>query len=157
MNDQLEEKPRTPGFVIFVAVLNFVSASFAVMGAGVSMLLLIFGNVWGVYGYMSRHMADWNQMSQHSPLGPILPAAPDPANLTFGLNFLFGFILFLSLLFLAFFIAVSIGLLKGKRFAWYSQITMSVMGLIGFPVGTILNGIILVFFFQQPIRGYFKV
>ena len=112
MNDTAVETSRTPGFVIFVAVLNFVSASFAALGVGFSLLVLIFGNIWGAYDFVDKQLANWNQMNQNSPLGPMLPPAPDPANLTFGLNFLFGAILFLSGVFLLFFIAVGFGLLR---------------------------------------------
>ena len=62
-----------------------------------------------------------------------------------------------SFLFLLFFLFLGLGLLKGKRLAWYFQIAMSTIGILGFPIGTILNGAILVLFFQAPIRDYFKV
>ena len=67
----------------------------------------------------------------------------------------------------SFFLMLGIGLVRGKKFAWYLQIAVSTMGLLGLPLsvtgllllplGALLNVAILVLFFQNPVRSYFKV
>ena len=67
-----------------------------------------------------------------------------------------------------FFLMIGVGLLRGKRYGWYFQVAMSTFGLLGLPlsflsgtffvlpIGTILNILILVFFFQPSVRDHFK-
>ena len=129
---------KTPGMVIFTAVLNFLSAAFFLFWFLVSLFVLIFRNFMGVYDFIAREY-------------------PRMMSLSFGLTFLFGIVFVAGLFFFLFFLAVGIGLLKGEKIAWYFQIALSIAGLIIFPVGTALNAAILIFFFQAPIRDYFKV
>ena len=131
---------KTPGIVIFVAVLNFLTAGLLLLSASVSLVVLIFGNVMGAYDFAQR------QISQYYP---------NPG-FNLGLNLLFALFLFLSVVFLSFFVFVAAGLLKAKRICWYLQIALCVMGIFAFPFGTVLNLVILIFFFQQNVRDYFK-
>ena len=145
MSDPVETAPkppaRVPGPVIFVAMMDFISVSFVALISLIALIGLIFGNVMGLYDFVTR------QMTQY---------APSP-NFSYGITFLFGAVLAASLSFVLFFVLLGIGLLKGKSAAWYCQIAMCVLGLFAFPFGTILNGAILFLFFRQPVRDFFKV
>lgn len=141
MTDVLPDTHKVHGMVIFTAVLNFISVFFMAILAVFSVVALIFGNSFGLYQTVTTKMQE------------LYPTT----NYTLGLNLVFGLLLFAALAFGALALAVGVGLLKGKKFAWYVQVAASVLGLFGFPFGTVLNGVILVFFFQQPIRTYFKV
>ena len=132
---------KAPGIVIFMAVLNFISVAFFLFISGLSLLAIVFGNVLGFADFVSQ------QISHYSP----------QPNFSYGLTFIFLMILFTALLFLLFFLFIGVGLLRGKTLAWYFQIAMSILGLLGFPIFTILNAIILVAFFGAPVRNYFKV
>lgn len=132
---------RTPGIVIFVSVLHFLSAAFAALFAGAAMLALIFGNILGVSDWAARKLAQ----------------IQTETTFTWGVNMLFVLILIFSLIALAFFLSMGLGLLRGRKFAWFAQLAMSVLGLAGFPVGTVINGIILIFFFHPSVRDYFQV
>ncbi len=135
------ESPRTPGIVIFVAVLNFISMAFFFFLSILSLIVLIFGNVMGIYDFITK------QIAAYSP----------QVNLSVGFNVFFILMLIFGVIFLVFYLLVGIGLLRGKKYAWYFQVTLSVVGLLAFPIGTILNAVILIFFFQSGIRGYFKI
>ena len=135
------ESPRTPGIVIFVAVLNFISMAFFFFLSILSLIVLIFGNVMGIYDFITK------QITAYSP----------QVNLSVGFNVFFILMLIFGVIFLVFYLLVGIGLLRGKKYAWYFQVTLSVVGLLAFPIGTILNAVILIFFFQSGIRGYFKI
>lgn len=141
MNDTPSPTKRIPGFIIFTSILNFVSVSFSALFMALSLLMLVLGSASGFYTAVTQ------QVSQ------IIPTT----NITLGMNLLFIAIFVISTLLTAFGLAIGIGLLKGKKFAWYAQVTMSVMGLIGFPLWTIINGLILYVFFRQDTRDYFKV
>ncbi len=132
---------KKPGVVIFVAVLNFLSVVFFLLSSIFSLVALVFGNVMGLSEWVTRAMTQFS---------------PSP-NFSYGITFIFGAIFAVCLFFFIFFLLIGIGLLKGSKLAWYLQIAMSVLGLLGFPIGTILNALILVFFFQAPVRDYFKV
>ena len=144
---------KKPGIVIFVAVLHFFTAAFFSFLSLTCVLAMLFGAAWGIDDYVTR------QMSQFS--------AP---NLSFGITLIFSAALFVFVGFAAFFMAVAFGLLKGKKFVWYIQVAFSTLGLLslpmGFfwtlaipvlPMGSILNIIILIFFFRPPAREFFKV
>lgn len=141
MAEILSERPKVPGMVIFVSILNFLWVFFAALAVLLSGALVIFGNTLGIYEAVTH------QIQQMTPASTVTP----------GLSLIFGVVAVFSLLIGSFFFAVGQGLLRGKKMAWYAQVMMSVLGLFGFPIGTVLNGIILYFFFQPPIRNYFKV
>lgn len=132
---------RTPGIVIFVAILNFLSALFAFGLLLFSTALMVFGNFIGIYEFLTKQLTQFSTQT----------------NISLGLNVLFGLMFASSLLFLVFYLFIGIGLLKGRKIAWFVQVAFSVMGLLGFPLGTILNTVILVLFFQAPVRDFFKI
>ena len=127
--------------VIFVAILNFITAAFGVLIMGIALIGVIFGNIVGIAEYLSRQMTEYSQS----------------VNLSVGISVLFWTLLLLGALVAVSSVIVGLALLKGRRWAWYVQIASSVLGLLGFPYWTVLNGLILLFFFGRPIREYFKV
>ena len=141
MTDTAQPNGKIPGVVIFTAILNFISVAFFLFVSALSLLAIIFGNILGVADFVSQ------QISRYS-------AQP---NFSYGITFVFLSILLVSLLFLFYFLFIGIGLLNGKTLAWYLQIAMSILGLLGFPIFTILNAIILFSFFGVPVRKYFNV
>ncbi len=140
-NEAVKEAPKIPGIVIFVAVLNFISMAFFFFLSTLSLVVLVFGNVMGIYDFITK------QITTYRP----------QANLSIGFNVLFILMLVFGIIFFLFYLLVGLGLLKGKKYAWYFQVALSVLGLLGFPIGTVINAVILIFFFQSSIRGYFKV
>lgn len=132
---------RTPGIVIFVAILNFLSAALFGVGVIFSTIALIFGNVLGISEFLVRQMNQYPQATQF----------------TAAMNSVFVTALVVCLLFAAFFVFIGVGLLRTSRTAWYFQVALSVMGLLGFPFYTILNALILVLFFQNNVRDHFGV
>jgi E3 ubiquitin-protein ligase DOA10 len=135
------ESFRTPGIVLFAAILNFISAAFMFLLSAVAAAILIFGNAVGFYDFAVRQV---NQLQQG-------------VSATLGLNLIFGILLGLGAAFTGFYIFVGTALLKGKRIVWYLQVVLSLFGLLGYPLGTVLNLIILIFFFQRSVRTFFKV
>ena len=144
MDETPAQEIKRPGIVLFVAVLNFIGAFFAVCWLLLCAAALFFGSALGVY------QAVMDRVSHAMP-------AVSTANFNAGISLLFGFFLVLFSLIAVLAVGVGVSLLKGKKFAWYLQVAFSVLGLFGFPIGTILNAVILIFFFQSPVRGYFKV
>ncbi len=141
MTETIVEPRKTPGIVIFVAILNFLSTGFFFLLSVLSVMVLVFGNIMGAYDFVTRQITQYTQNT----------------NFSLGLNFVFVILLLVSLSFIVFFFLMGIGLLKGSRLAWYFQVALSVLGLMGFPFGTVLNVLILIFFFQSSVREYFKV
>jgi hypothetical protein len=133
------EQRKTPGIVLFVAVLNFLSATLFFFLTLFCLLLAVFGTTLGIAESAAQRLADYQAQF----------------NMAYGAFFLVLTAMFLA--FFAFFLAVGIGQLKGKRFSWFVQIGLSVLGLLGFPIWTVLNGVILYFFFQPRTRDYFGV
>jgi len=151
MSELQNTSVRKPGIVILVAIPNFIFAAFFLMWAGFMALAIVFGAAWGVDTYVSQ------QMSQY---------ATSP-NFSYGLAWLFGGAAAFCLIIAMYFILLGVGLLGGKKFAWYLQVATSTVGLLGLPLGVtgifllplsaIINIVILVLFFQPRIRDYFKV
>jgi hypothetical protein len=139
METSTEIKPRTPGIVIFTAVLNFITASMFAFLTLICLVIIGFGNIMGIYERVSEEVSRYPSTSQ------------------VGVTFLFGVSAAIGFAFAVLFVAIGVGLLKGKKLAWFFQVALSVLSLLAFPFGTVLNGIILVFFFQKPVRDYFKV
>ncbi|MBI3316298.1 MAG: hypothetical protein HYZ87_04920 [Candidatus Omnitrophica bacterium] len=132
---------KKPGIVLFAAILNFISAAFMLLVSAVAATVLIFGNAVGFYDFAVRQVTQWQ--------------AGAPALL--GLNVIFGILLGVSAGFMVFYMVIGVGLLKGKKIAWYFQIVLSLFGLLGFPLATVLNLVILIFFFRSSVRDFFKV
>ncbi len=152
MNEVSSPVVKKPGIVIFVAILHFFSAAFFLFLSLFCVLALFFGAAWGIDDFFTR------QVTHYAP----------SANFSYGLTFVFIAALTVFLCFLLFFLSIGIGLLKGKKFAWYLQVAFSTLGLLslplGFlwsmfvlPIGSIFNIVVLVFFFQARVRNYFKV
>jgi hypothetical protein len=141
-----------PGIVILVAILNFFSTATFFSLALLSALAIVFGSAWGVDAYVSQQMANY---------------ASNP-NFTYGLTIFFAVATAMFFALALFFLTIGLGLLGGKKFAWYLQVAMSTLGLLGLPLtlvasafvlplGAVLNIVILVMFFQNSVRSYFKV
>ncbi|GEM_PF-980936 len=140
-NGAVKEAPKIPGIVIFVAVLNFISMAFFFFLSTLSLIVLVFGNVMGIYDFITKKITAYRPQ----------------INVSIGFNVFFILALVFGIIFFVFYLVEGIGLLRGKKYAWYFQVALSVLGLLGFPIGTVLNAVILIFFFQSSIRGYFKV
>ena len=152
MSETVPERSGKPGAVIFAAILNFFSAAALFSLAAFAALATLFGAAWGVDEYVSR------QVSQF---------APDP-NFSYGVTVVLGLAVAVFLAFGLFFLVIGIGLLRGRKYAWYLQAAMSTFGLLGLPLsfltgalmlplGSVLNIVLLVLFFQPRVRGYFRV
>lgn len=144
--------PSRPGIVILVAILNFFSSAAFFLLSALSALAVVFGAVWGVDAYVSERMARY---------------ASSP-NFSYGLTIFFAVATALFFALALFFLTIGIGLLGGKKFAWYLQVAMSTLGLLGLPLsllagalvlplGAALNIAILAMFFRNKTRGYFRV
>ncbi len=145
-------RKKKPGIVILIAILQFFSAAFFLLLGLFSVLALVFGARWGIDDYVSK------QVAHYSP----------NANFSYGVTVIFGAATGLFVALMTFFLVLGIGLLRGKKFAWYLQVAVSIFGLLTVPLtlpwgiltlhlGTILNVLILVFFFQPSTREFFKV
>ena len=134
--------PRKPGVVVFAAVLNFIAAFFGFLFAVAAFAGVLFGNAMGLAEKINQQLSEYSVPS---------------VDLSSGLVIFFAllFLLCLAMGIGSFF--VGRGLLKGKKWAWYAQVASSVIGLLGFPFWTLMNAAILVFFFRNPVRDYFKV
>ena len=139
--ETVENSARKPGIVIFVAILNFITSVFFLFLSMLAASMFIFGNFVGILDAFSRRVT----------------AYAASVNVPLGVSFLFGIGLVTALFFFLLFLLIGIGLLRGKKISWYFQVAMSIMGLITFPIGTVLNIIILIFFFQPVVRNHFKV
>lgn len=129
---------RKPGVAIFAAVLNFITAT---LWIGLTILLalgMVLGNTIGVFADATR----------------TLSTGAAAVTTVWGYAILFA-VLCLTLTLAACFVFVGIGLLRGSKVAWYAQIVLSVVGLLGFPVYTILNACLLVLLFRPATRDYF--
>jgi hypothetical protein len=78
-------------------------------------------------------------------------------NFTYGVTFIFAVVLLAAAALAAFLLVLGIGLLKGRKWAWYTQIVLSVLHLMNFPIGTIFSVLILILFFQEKTRERFGV
>lgn len=141
MTEQRLEAKRAPGIVIFVAVLNFIGSFLMFLFSVLCVALLVLGNAAVFFDAVTKRIG---QVSS-------------PYHVSIGLNVLLGFGLVVGIVLIVFYILIGIGLLKGKKLAWYFQIAVSALCLLGFPLATAINAVILIFFFRQNVRTYFKV
>lgn len=150
--DILPARKNVPGIVIFAAVLNFIAACLTALFLLLLTAAFIFGKIAQINQLVSERLS---QLSAG-------------AHVTYGLFFILAVAIAVALLFLAFFLIAGFGLLKAKKFAWYLQVTLSVLGLLGFlsgsvlslmipaiPVMALVNILILVLFFRASVRGFF--
>lgn len=137
----MQSQDKIPGIVIFVAILNFIGCFFLFLLAAACLAVVIFGNIMGVYDFVTKQITQYYGQP----------------NLSLGLSFIFGILMAVAVAFAVFYLWIGLGLLKGRKLAWYFQVAMSILGALGFPLGTLLNIAILALFFQPGIRNYFKV
>src|SRR5689334_14601393 len=102
---------KRPGVVIFVSILQFFSASLFLSLSLLSALAIVFGAAWGVDKYVTQQMTHY---------------APNP-NFTYGLTVFFSVLSGTFFLLALFFMFLGIGLFRGKKYAWYVQVFMSVL------------------------------
>lgn len=143
MTDTISASPAAPkpAFIIIAAILNFIMCGWLFIAVMFSGFVLLFGNLFGLIEFLS------SRLTQTYP----------QMHLSIGLNVFMTLFFAITFCFFIFFLWLGIGLLRGHKLAWYFQVGLSILGMIGFPVGTVINVIILIFFFQPYIRNYFKV
>lgn len=140
VNEAVNISPRKPTVVVVVAILQFLSAAALLLVSLFSILGLIFGASWNMDQMVGKMMAEYG-------------ASP---NMSFGVTVFFAFMLVVCLILAVLFLLLGMGLLKGSKVSWYIQIALSILGLLAFPFGTIVNGVILFFFFKREIRDYYR-
>jgi hypothetical protein len=140
MSDTLTVGVRKPTVVVVVAILQFLSAATFFLISLFSILGLIFGASWNMDQMVGKMMTQYTT---------------DP-NMSFGVTVFFGALLVICLITAILFLLLGIGLLKGSKVSWYLQIALSILGLLAFPLGTIINGVVLYFFFRRDIRDFYR-
>ncbi len=55
-----------------------------------------------------------------------------------------------------FYFIVGFGLLKGQNWARVVAIILAILGLVNFPIGTIISIIILIYLFKADVKAYFQ-
>ncbi len=141
MTEAIQPVNRKPGIVIFVAILNFISSVFWFLGVLLGAFFLAFGQAVDLF---QRTVTQINQTFTS-------------AGVTMGMTVVSAVVLVTCLVFSIFHLFVAVGLLGGRRLAWYFQLVSCTFGLLFLPYGTILSAVILIFFFQSSVRDYFKV
>ena len=141
MTDIPNQTSKAPRVVLFTAILSFIMAGIGALFTMLGILGLIFGNFMGMMEFINKQLINYS---------------PD-INLSAGVNFIFVVILVLGLLTFVSSLIIGLALLKAKKWAWYVQIISSVFGLLGFPVWTVMNIVILVLYFKLSVRAFFKV
>jgi hypothetical protein len=132
--------PR-PGIVIFVALWNFVWAFLEAVAGLMAVLGLVFGNFLAMSEEVARRWAS---------------AYPGEAGmLLFNFAAFFAAVLFLGLAIGTVFLGI--GVLRGRSWAWYTQVVVSIFGLLAPPVGTAVSILVLILFFQKPVRDFFRI
>ena len=143
-------KPKTPGIVIFAAVLKFFGVALFGFLSLFCVLAMIFGQALGVDQYFRDQLA-------HMPANQMAYG---------GLIAVCAVALAVFLAFTLVYLAVALGLIKGKKYAWYMQVTLSTLSLLTLPLavanpiipfGAVINLVVLILFFRKPVRGYFKI
>lgn len=132
---------KRPVFVIIAAILNFITCATLAVILLITGFALLFGNLFGLIGFLTTRLTE------------TYPGM----NVSMGFNVIFSIIFAVCFAFFIFYLWLGIGLLRGQKLAWYFQIGLSIVGIFGFPMGTIMNGTILVFFFLPSVRNYFKI
>lgn len=65
--------------------------------------------------------------------------------------------LLIYVVFFPLYVWLLLGLKRGTKGAYYVQMIVSIIGLIGFPVGTLINGYILYKWFRPETKAWFGV
>jgi disulfide bond formation protein DsbB len=132
---------KTPTVVLVSAILNFISCAFFVLIGLIAGTVMVFGNAMGWYARITQVVND-----QYPNV-----------NLGIGLTFIITVVAVACVVSFLLTLLLGIGLLQGKKWAWFGQVASSIVGLIGFPVSTVINIILLIFLFQPNTRNFFKV
>lgn len=140
MSDTIVLPAKKPAIVIIVSILQFLSAAGLFAGAAACIFVAIFGASLGLDKQIGEMMTQYN-------------ANP---NISYGLAIFFGLAAVIAIITAILFLLLGIGLLKGSKVSWYVQIALSILGLIGFPIFTAINGVILFFFFRRDIRDFYR-
>ena len=156
MVETVVEPPRTPGIVIFAAVLNFASAAAWFAGVLFSVLFLLLGNAVEVtqkfLTELKRVYINVSTQVHWTTNQPVTDA--DYAAL---FNSVFVVMALFCLAFVLYHVTTGVGLLRARRYGWFMQLVSAVIGLAFFPYGTVLSIVIFVTFFQSAVRDFFKV
>ena len=142
MVETILSSPKKPAVVILAAVVDFIFSVFFFLTAFIALLGLFVAQV-------SQAMT--NQMTTAYQSAP--PLSTTALCLMVAIPFaILGLLVFF----------LGLGVLKGRKGAYYGQIFISLFSLMfilvpGPNVLSILNLLILVFFFLRPARDYFKV
>ena len=54
-------------------------------------------------------------------------------------------------------IALSVGFLDGKRWAWFGALVLCVLAFLKFPTGTLIGVIVIVSLFSSSVRAFFRI
>jgi hypothetical protein len=54
-------------------------------------------------------------------------------------------------------IVLAIGLLDGKRWAWFGALILSMIALLKFPTGTLIGAIVIISLFSSTVRAFFRI
>lgn len=134
---------RRPGIVMLAAALNFLWAFlFMAVGTSVALAALLW-NLFDARRIEAMKAAGWAPMSD--------------ADLLFWGNVAAGVAVAAPAVLAVLFFFLAFALLKGSRAGWYAQVVLSVLGLFAVPFGTALSVLILVFFFREEARAFFRV
>lgn len=139
MTELLTPESRKPGIVIFAAILNFIAAASIALLALFCLAVVALGAV----------------ASFTKTIAEQVPQAAGVSQTVLSVFLILTFAVLSA--FVAVYVYTGIGLLKAKKPAWYLQVVFSVLGLLAFPFGTVLYGVLLVMFFQARIRDYFHI
>ena len=140
--ETVQTATHRPAVVILTAILNFLWAGLSFLGCVIWGIALLFGNVWGMADAVTRGLERYSA----TRLDVVLTV-----------NVVFGVLLVMSFAATMFSLALGVGLLRANGLAWYFQIAASLIGLVFFPLGTVVNALILVFLFQPKTRAYFRI
>ncbi|MGH7198209.1 MAG: hypothetical protein ACREH5_05675 [Candidatus Omnitrophota bacterium] len=156
MVETIAEPPRTPGMVIFAAILNFASAAAWFAGVLFSVLFLFLGNAVEIYQKfleeLKRIYLDVSSRVSWTANQPVTDA-----DYTALFNFFFVVLALFCLFFVVYHMITGVGLLRARKTAWFLQLLSAVIGIAFIPYGTVISVVILVTFFQRSVRDFFKV
>jgi hypothetical protein len=156
MNDVSAQAPRTPGMVIFAAILNFASAAAWFAGFLFSALFIFLGNALAIYQrFLEELKRAYANVSAHMQWTANQPLTDTDLSVLF--NSFFILMALFCLFFVLYHMITGVGLLRAKKTAWFLQLLSAVIGLGFLPYGTVISIVILVTFFQRGTRDFFKV
>jgi hypothetical protein len=117
---------RKPDLLILVAVWNFILAFFMLIGIFAVAFIGL-------------------------PAALMDTVGIDRTAVIFGISV--GIIVMLALLIIA--LAAGIGLLQGKNWGRVMSIVIAAAGLLGFPLGTVIGVLIIIYLGRQDVKDYF--